>query len=217
MVYADAHPEIGMIGPRLRDGRGRPQISYRRQPSVAALLHRTLLLRWTGLLRRAARRYRRADYNPLETRQVEMLAGAAVLLPRETFAAAGRWDEGFLFGAEDVDLCRRVGRLRPIVFLSEVEVTHFGRVSSRENVAFADAHLPAGHVRLLRNAGTAPIVLWFYKLVVTTDAPLACALKWIQYACRMLCGRPAKAVRSRLAARGAWAFLSRGLVRFWRA
>src|SRR5437588_6465364 len=69
VAYAEAHPEIGLIGPRLRDGRGRPQISYRRRPTVAALLHRTLLFRWTGLFRRAARRYRRADFNPLETRQ----------------------------------------------------------------------------------------------------------------------------------------------------
>jgi hypothetical protein len=103
------------------------------------------------------------------------------------------------------------------VFLSEVEVTHFGRVSSRENVSFADAHLPAGHVRLLRNAGTSRTVLWLYKLIINCDAPLTCAMKWAQYAGRMLCGRPAKAARSRLAARGAWAFLSRGLVRFWRA
>src|SRR5206468_4528136 len=143
---------------------------YRRRPTVAALLHRTALLRWTGLCRRASHRYRRADFNPLERRQVDVLAGAAVFLPREVFAAAGRWDEGFAFGGEDIDLCRRVGRERAVVYLPDVELTHFGRVSSRENIAFADAFLPAGHVRLLRNAGTPPAVLRAYKLLVTCDA-----------------------------------------------
>src|SRR5436309_4251430 len=83
VAFADSHPDVGMIGPRLRDGRGRPQISYRRKPTVAALLHRTVWFRWTGLCRRAYRRYRRADFNPLERRTVEVLAGAALLLPRD--------------------------------------------------------------------------------------------------------------------------------------
>jgi GT2 family glycosyltransferase len=215
--YAEAHPEVGMIGPRLRDGRGRPQISYRRKPTVAALLHRTVLLRWTGLCRRAYHRYRRADFNPLERRQVEVLAGAALLLRRDVFAALGRWDEGFAFGGEDIELSLRVNRFHPVVYLPDVEVTHFGRVSSRENIAFADPNLAAGYVRTLRKAGTPAAVLRFYKIVVTLDAPLLCALKWWQFGWRRACGRPVKAARSRLAARGLWHFITRGLGRFWRA
>jgi N-acetylglucosaminyl-diphospho-decaprenol L-rhamnosyltransferase len=217
VAYADAHPEVGMIGPRLRDGRGRPQISYRRKPTVAALLHRTVLLRWTGLFRRASRRYRRADFNPLEQRRVEVLAGAAVFLPREVFLAAGRWDEGFAFGGEDIDLCVRVNELRAVVYLPDVEVTHFGRVSSRENVAFADAQLPAGHVRLLRKLGTDWAALLAYKALVTCDAPCACVAKWCQFGVRRMFSGRRKAARSQLAARGTWYFLTRGLGKFWKA
>jgi N-acetylglucosaminyl-diphospho-decaprenol L-rhamnosyltransferase len=217
VAYADVHPEVGMIGPRLRDGRGRPQISYRRRPTVAALLHRTVLLRWTGLFRRAARRYRRADFNPLEQRPVEVLSGAAVFLRREVFADTGRWDERFGFGGEDIDLCLRINRTRPVVYLPTVEVTHFGRVSSRSNIAFVDSHLPAGHVLALRQAGATPAALWAYKLVVTCDAPLACAAKWWQWFWRRAHGRRTKAARSRLVARGTWYFMTRGLLRFWRA
>src|SRR5262249_19729827 len=54
--YAAAHPEVGLIGPRLRDGHGRVQRSWRRRPTVRALLNRLSLLRWTGLFRRAYRR-----------------------------------------------------------------------------------------------------------------------------------------------------------------
>jgi len=50
--YAEAHPDVGMIGPRLRDGRGRTQVSCRRRPTLGALLHRLILLRWTGLRKR---------------------------------------------------------------------------------------------------------------------------------------------------------------------
>src|SRR5205085_3445579 len=51
--YAETHPEAGVVGPRLCDGRGRTQVSCRLRPTVGALLHRTALLRWTGLFRRA--------------------------------------------------------------------------------------------------------------------------------------------------------------------
>lgn len=217
VAFADAHPKIGMIGPRLRDGRGRPQISYRRKPTVAALLHRTVWFRWTGLCRRAYRRYRRADFNPLERRAVEVLAGAALLLPRDVFDDVGRWDDGFAFGGEDIELSLRVNRAHPVVFLPDVEVTHYGRVSSRENVAFADPSLAAGYVRTLRKTGAPSAVLWFYKLAVTCDAPISLLAKWWQVGWRRLCGRRVKSMRSRLAARGLWHFLTRGLVRFWRA
>src|SRR5438067_729034 len=76
VAFADAHPEAGLIGPRLRDADGRWQISYRDRPTVAALLHRTLLFRWTGLFRRAYRRYRRLGFDPDRRRPVAVLMGA---------------------------------------------------------------------------------------------------------------------------------------------
>ncbi len=217
VAFADAHPEAGMVGPRLRDPRGRLQISYRRRPTVAALLHRTLLLRWTGLLRRAYRRYRRLDFDPGVQRRVEALMGAAVLMPREVFFACGRWDEDFVFGGEDIDLSLRVNRQREVVYLPDVEVTHHGRVSSRLNVTFADPNVAIGYVQMLRKAGTTRPALWLYKLVVTCDAPVQWLAKWGQYLCRRLRGRHDTAAKSRLAARGLGHFLTRGLLRFWRA
>src|SRR5262249_25458471 len=87
--YADAHPEVGMIGPRLRDGRGRLQASYRCRPTLGALLHRTSVLRWTGLFHRAYRHYRRQRFDPSHSGRVELLVGDAVFLPRGVVGGAG--------------------------------------------------------------------------------------------------------------------------------
>jgi GT2 family glycosyltransferase len=216
VAFADAHPEAGMVGPRLRDARGQWQISYRRRPRVAALLHRTVLFRWTGLFRRAYRRYRRLDFDPRACRRVEVLMGAAVLLPREVFFACGRWDEGFVFGGEDIDLSLRVSRGRALVYLPDVELTHHGRVSSRQNIAFADPNVEVGYVRTLRKAGTPRLSLWLYKLAVTLDAPLQWLATCGQYGWRRLWGRRDKAEKSLLSVRGLWHFLTRGLVAFWK-
>ena len=85
-AHADAHPEVAMIGPRLRDVAGRYQISYRRQPTLGALLHRTNLIGACGLFRGAYRNYRRQDFDPGVERRVETLMGAALFLRREVFA-----------------------------------------------------------------------------------------------------------------------------------
>jgi GT2 family glycosyltransferase len=215
--FADEHPELGMVGPRLRDGRGQLQISYRRNPSVWAMLHRTLVFRWTGLLRNAYRNYRRQSFDPVDTKRVQVLMGAAVLMPRPVFDIVNGWDENYEFGGEDVDLSLRVNRTHPVIYYPVAEITHFGRVSSRRNIAFSEPNVAVGYARFLRAAGTHPVALAGYKLVVTIDAPVQIAMKYTQCAMRLLRGQPDKAKKSALAARGLWSFLSRHLVRFWQA
>jgi GT2 family glycosyltransferase len=215
--YADAHPEVGMVGPRLRDAEGKSQVSYRQRPTASTLLHRTSLLRWTGLLRGAYRRYRRQHFDAETTRPVEVLMGAAMLLPRTVFFDCGGWDEDFTFGGEDLDLSARVGRHYQIVYHSGVEITHLGRVSTRLHIGYASSHMAIGFLRYLRKSGYSWPVLTLYKLIVTLDAPLQVIGKGSQYLWRRLRGRRGKAEKTLLALRGQLYFLVHGLVPFWRA
>jgi GT2 family glycosyltransferase len=215
--YADAHPEIGILGPRLRDAQGHTQVSYRRRPTLMTLLHRTNLLRWTGLLRDAYRGYRRQDFDPETTRPVEVLMGAAMLLPRHVFLACGGWDDSFTFGGEDLDLSARVARQHALVYHPAVEITHFGRVSTRQHIGYASSNMTIGLVRYLRKSGYHWPALVLYKLAVTLDVPVLLVDKGLQYLWRRLHGRREKAEKSLLAFRGAAHFLRKGLIPFWRA
>ncbi len=216
--FADTHPQIGMIGPRLRDGQGKLQISYRRKPTLRALLHRAALLRWTGIFRQAYDDYRRDGFQPNGVCRVEVLMGAAVLMPRAVFDKCGEWDEGFRFGVEDVELSDRVGRDYALVHLPGVEIIHFGRVSSRQNANFVGPNLMIGYVRYLRKSGVSRAKLTAYKLVVTLDSPLQLLGKSFQYAWRRLTGaEKRKAEKSRMAVHSGWRFLTRELGRFWQA
>jgi hypothetical protein len=108
--------------------------------------------------------------------------------------------------------------VRPIVHVPGVEVTHYGRVSSRQNVTFAAPNLMIGYVRYFRKSGVSRLPLLVYKLVFTIDAPVQLLGKAVQYAWRRLTGADAdKAEKSRLALCGGWRFLTRELGRFWRA
>lgn len=217
LEYAKNHPEIGMLGPRLRDSNGDYQISYRRRASVGALLHRTLLLRWTRIFGRTYRDYRRGGYDPHHTGSVDLLMGAAVLMPRAVFEEGGQWDEDFAFGGEDLELAARIGRHRPIHFLAGVDIIHHGRVSSRINVGFSTESVAIGYVQYLRKTGSSAAALAFYKMAVTVDTPLQLLATALQYLGRRLGRRQAKAGKSLLAARGLAHFLVRSLPRFWRA
>jgi GT2 family glycosyltransferase len=214
--YAESNPHVGLIGPRLRDHQGRTQVSYRQRPTMTALLHRTHLLRWTGLLRRPYRHYRRHHFDPECQRPVEVLMGAAMFLRRDVFYGCGGWDEDYVFGGEDIDLSTRIGRHFPIVYLPSVEITHYGRVSARQNVAFTSPNFSIGFARYLRKSGCSTPALLLYKAVVSLDAPVTLAAKSLQYLWRKARRRHAPAVRSLLAIRGQWHFLTKGLRSFWR-
>jgi GT2 family glycosyltransferase len=215
--YAALHPKVGMIGPRLRDGHGEVQASCRLRPTLGTFLHRTTLLRWTHLLRAAYQRYRRQEGVGKATRQAEMLLGAAVFLPRKVFETCGGWDEDFTFGGEDLELSARVGRSHEVVYLPRVEITHFGRVSTRQHLDYAIPNIFCGFALYLRKTGCSRLSLLAYKLVLTLDAPVQMVHRGAQYLWRRMTNKKERAEKSLLTLKGLGYFLWRGLIPFWRA
>lgn len=215
--YATAHPELGIIGPRLCDERGRTQLSSRTRPTLGALLHRITWLRWLGVFRGAYRRYRGRDADKsFAPRPAEVLMGAALLMPRTVFRTCGPWNEEYTFGGEDIDLCTRVGRHYRVVYHPGWEIVHYGRVSSRQHIGFSYSHTIIGITRFLRKSGCSPAGLLFYKLALTLDAPLRWGGHALRYTWRRLRGQPHRAARSRLIMRALEYFLTHGLLALWR-
>ncbi len=215
--FMRSHPQVGMVGPRLIGDDGLPQRSYRYRPTLAALLHRRTLLRWTGLFRGAYRAYRRREFKPDTVKPVEALLGAAVCLPREVFALHGGWDEEFPFGLEDFDLSARVAQTHEVVFFPGAEIIHLGRVSSRKNLGFVYTGVECGYTRYLRKHALGPLRLILYKLLVTLDLPFALVVELFREAWRRLRYGPAPAGDPHTELAALWHFSTRGLARFWRA
>ncbi len=216
-AFLERQPATLLVGPRLRDGAGNVQASCRKRPTIATFLHRTLLLRWTGLFRKRYEEYRGKNQCTLAPADADVLMGAALMMRRADFWALGGWDEDFTFGGEDLELCLRVKRLGRVVYVPEVEITHFGRASTRQHPAYAAPHIAAGFVKYFRKAGATRTGLFFYKLALTLDAPLQLAVRGVQFPVRRLLGRRRAAQRSRTALAETWSFLRRGLIAFWRS
>jgi GT2 family glycosyltransferase len=168
--YLDEHRDVSAVGPVLVGADGRRQDAHGAAPTFWALLHRIRFLRWTGLFRAAYRAYRRSS--PDHTGPVARLGGAAVLVRRQAFEAVGGWDEGYVFGLEDVDLSLRLAERGAVHVDAQVELLHTGGVSSARNPGFAYDGFERGYARHLAKHDPRPWVAPLWKLLVTLDQPL---------------------------------------------
>lgn len=146
-------PSIGVAGPRLVDGAGRPELSFGQMLWIDVELRRKLLLN----------RIDRGDPRDLDwlrnetSREhvVDWVSGACLLVRRRDAESAGLLDERFFLYTEDVDFCHAIRRLgRKVLFTPVATVTHLrGRSRAsrpeasrqayrRSHIAFYEKHHP---------------------------------------------------------------------------
>lgn len=105
--FADAHPEYGIIGPRLLHPDRTQQRTFHRFPNAFIPLYRRTVLGRTPWGRREIERYLMLDADADKVQEVDGLFGAAILVRREVLDRIGLFDERFFMYFEDTDLCRR--------------------------------------------------------------------------------------------------------------
>lgn len=117
---------IGLLGCRLRNPDGSLQISCGRESSVLRMLADDLLPARVPAERLGLREWMRNWAHDVE-RDVDVVQGSCMLLPREVFGEVGQFDESFEFFREEFDLCRRVKLSgRRVVFFPGAQIVHFG-------------------------------------------------------------------------------------------
>jgi len=107
--FMDSHPDAGGLGVKMLDGHGNflPE-SKRGLPTPMTAFYKMF-----GLIKLFPKSKRIAHYymghlSPDETNEVEILAGAFMLLRRKTLDKCGLLDETFFMYGEDIDLSYRI-------------------------------------------------------------------------------------------------------------
>jgi GT2 family glycosyltransferase len=105
--WLTSHPDVGVVGPRVRNPDGTVQATARRFPGLTTIfggrstwLTQTFPNNWLtrhNLLGRSATA-------PVD---VDWLSGACLMTPRAVFDRLGGFDESFFLYHEDIDFCRR--------------------------------------------------------------------------------------------------------------
>ncbi|MGI5816643.1 MAG: glycosyltransferase family 2 protein [Armatimonadota bacterium] len=125
VAVADAHPEAGIVAPRLIYPDGSLQYSCRRFPTIAAAVYRNTLFGRLFPGARPAAEYIMRDCDHDTEHDVDWASGACLLIRREAYEQVGELDEGFVWGSEDVDYCFRMHRAGWSVLYSPVtDVVH---------------------------------------------------------------------------------------------
>lgn len=144
--YLEAHPQVGVVGPKLLLPDGSLDLACRRgfpTPAVA-------FYRMAGLARLFPRSPRFGRYNmtyldPDQETEVDSVVGACMLLRASILREVGLLDETFFMYGEDLDWAYRIKQFGwRIVYYPRVIVHHYKRASSTRRAipsirAFYDA------------------------------------------------------------------------------
>lgn len=133
--YADAQPEVGVVGPRLLLPDGTLDKACRRGfPTPAVSFYRLSGL--SRIFRRSAR-FNRYNMEYLDERQraeVDAVVGACMLVRAEVLRRVGLLDEIFFMYGEDLDWCMRIKQAGwRIMYFPDVIVHHVKRAASRRS------------------------------------------------------------------------------------
>jgi len=157
VAFADAHPEVGVAGPKLLNADGSLQRSIRgyptawwggRPPRRAPRLSMFFFARrWiTG---RAGRRGEQQENRRRPLRN-EWLKGAVLLLRREAVDKVGGFDSDFFIYNEELDLCYRMSEAGwTIELVPEATFVHVGGTTTARMAPRAYRELLRGHLRML--------------------------------------------------------------------
>ena len=129
-AYLDLHPRVAVVGPRLRNPDGSLQRSVRGYPTLWRLATEYFYLRKLAPRSELLNAFYGGGFRYDETREVETLYGAALLVRRDAADEVGLFDEDFFMFSEETDWTYRFNQTGwGVAFVADAEVVHVGGAS----------------------------------------------------------------------------------------
>ncbi len=133
--FLDAHPDAGIVGPKLLLRDGSLDLACRRSfPTPEISFYRMLGL--SKLFPKSKRfgRYNLTYLDENETAQVDSVVGAAMLMRTQALKQAGLLDETFFMYGEDLDLALRIKQAGwNAYYYPRAQILHYKRESSKQS------------------------------------------------------------------------------------
>ncbi len=126
-------PEVGAVGARQLDGKGKLQLSWGAFPTFVSEIYRKLLHYRLSINDLKIRDYLEEKFSG--TSEVDWVSGSCLMTRKQTLHEAGLLDQNFFMYFEDIDLCRRIQDAGwRILYNSDITIVHYGGVSAKKNL-----------------------------------------------------------------------------------
>jgi GT2 family glycosyltransferase len=130
-----ANPDVGILGPKLLYSSGKVQESCRRNMDFFDLVVKRTPLKRLPMFRKRVQNYLMEDFDHDKTQDVDLITGAAVMMPRAVFEKVSGFDPRFFIFMEDFDLCRSVKKAGyRVVYYPAARANHFHKRLSQGSV-----------------------------------------------------------------------------------
>ena len=149
--FAKQRPSAALVGPRLLNTDGTLQRSARGFPTPWRLATEFFFLRKLAPRSRLLNAFYAANWDHADTREVEWLNGAAMLVRRRAVEQVGGLDESFFMFNEESDWQYRMREAGwQVVFFPGAEVVHVGGDTTKRDWGRMFATQVRSHVRFVR-------------------------------------------------------------------
>lgn len=130
--YMDAHPEVGMVGPRVLNADKTLQLSCFTLPTPAREFVHAFGLEPLARAVGQSTQYNMHAWSLDTPREVEMLAGCCILARKEAVDQVGLMDERLFFYGDDKDFCKRFhDKGWGVIYYPLADLVHLRAGSSR--------------------------------------------------------------------------------------
>ena len=162
IAYMDAHPNVGGLGVRMLDGKGRflPE-SKRGLPTPAVSFYKIFGLSKLFPKSKKFGTYHLGFLDEHQIHEIDVLSGAFMLMRAETLENVGLLDEAFFMYGEDIDLSYRIQQGGySNVYFPETKIIHYKGESTKKGslnyvfvfynamIIFAKKHFSARYARI---------------------------------------------------------------------
>lgn len=195
LAFARTQPSIGVVGCRLIGPDGAQQSSLFRFLSLRELAVNLFVPNRFMRRRKALGFSRYAGVDRDRVLDVDVVAGAFMLLPRAVYERAGGMDESFFMYGEEAEWCWRIRRQGfRVLYFPGAKISHYGGASAKQDWNRMTLSMAKGQVMFLRK--TRPyVVAWLANaMMALRDSP-----RWLVYTLlRLAPGSPMRSSRERL-------------------
>jgi hypothetical protein len=173
----EKRPEFGALGPKLLNADGSIQFwGARRLPRPLDTFLEFTKVSYLFPHNAFLARQLIGDWDHQDSREVDCLSGACLLIRRDTLNSVGLLDENYRLYSEDTDWCHRVVLAkRRLYYYAEARIIHIGKQSSFQNRGPATIQGVQSVYRYYRKFYGRTTALWIWALMGLAACVKLCA------------------------------------------